>query len=265
VVLDAWATRIRPRDAVGWVAQLERLDAGDAVVFLDRAGAAGLDAAVWAERGHQVGVKLGDRVVAPAVAEAALAALRASLAAFHKANPLARGASRAAARVGVLRALTDRAWDGLLGRLSSEGEIAEEGPLVRLASHSVELTPKLRGLMDRVTATLAARGLVGVDWAELKAAHREPELEPVVALLAADQVVVHVGGVGLVEAAALARLRAWLRERFSAGGGLAPSDLKDAWELTRKTSVPLLEWTDKAGWTRRLGEGRVAGPALEAA
>ncbi len=261
VVLDTWATRVRPRDAAAWVAELARLDGGDAAVFLERAGSAGVDAGVWAERGHAVGVKLGDRVVAPAVAEAAVAALRASLAAFHKANPLVRGASRAGCRVGVLRALTDRAWDGLL---ASEPDVVEEGPLVRLASHTVVLTPALRGLMDRVAATLAARGLVGVEWAELKATHKEPELEPVVALLAADQAVVNVGGVGLIDAAALARLRVWLRERFAAGAGLAPSDLKDGWELTRKTSVPLLEWTDKAGWTRRKGEGRVAGPALEA-
>ena len=89
-------------------------------------------------------------------------------------------------------------------------------------------------------------------------------MEALTALLQASGRVVTVPGVGLVAQVALDRLRAWLGEHLAERGTLTPADLRDRWELSRKTMIPLLEWTDKAGWTRRSGDERVAGAALRA-
>ncbi len=40
-------------------------------------------------------------------------------------------------------------------------------------------------------------------------------------------------------------------------------DFKDAFGLSRKYAVPLLEYLDMNNFTRREGDARVAGPALE--
>ena len=45
---------------------------------------------------------------------------------------------------------------------------------------------------------------------------------------------------------------------------LTPGDLKDlGGGITRKHAIPLLEWLDREGITKRSGDARVAGPALQ--
>ena len=40
------------------------------------------------------------------------------------------------------------------------------------------------------------------------------------------------------------------------------AQIRDAWEVTRKYAVPLCEWFDSNGLTKRDGDVRVAGPKL---
>ena len=56
-------------------------------------------------------------------------------------------------------------------------------------------------------------------------------------------------------------LRATL-QALSLEGGITPSALRERTGLSRKYLIPLLEWSDRQGWTLRRGDARVAGPQL---
>ena len=38
--------------------------------------------------------------------------------------------------------------------------------------------------------------------------------------------------------------------------GFSVSQFRDNFAMTRRHAVPLLEWLDKSGWTKRVGDGR---------
>ncbi|MFT7522141.1 MAG: hypothetical protein ACI9MC_004293 [Kiritimatiellia bacterium] len=70
-----------------------------------------------------------------------------------------------------------------------------------------------------------------------------------------------VSKVGWILSDLLDELRVALRSRLDEGP-MGPPDFKALTGLSRKTAIPLLEWMDRAGWTRREGDGRVAGAKL---
>jgi selenocysteine-specific elongation factor len=54
-----------------------------------------------------------------------------------------------------------------------------------------------------------------------------------------------------------------LRRHFAEKADLNVAEAKDLFDgVSRKHVVPLLEFCDRRGWTRRVGEGRVRGGAL---
>jgi selenocysteine-specific elongation factor len=42
--------------------------------------------------------------------------------------------------------------------------------------------------------------------------------------------------------------------------GFSVSQFKDEFGMTRRQAVPMLEWLDKSGWTKRVGDGRSVRP-----
>ena len=60
-------------------------------------------------------------------------------------------------------------------------------------------------------------------------------------------------------AAALAEFRAVLEATLTELGSATPAELRDRLGLTRKYLIPLLEWADRRGVTRRTGDARVLG------
>ena len=63
---------------------------------------------------------------------------------------------------------------------------------------------------------------------------------------------------------ALAEFRAALEAALKELGSATPAQLKDRFGLTRKYLIPLLEWADRRGITRREGDARVLAVRLTA-
>ena len=57
----------------------------------------------------------------------------------------------------------------------------------------------------------------------------------------------------------LEALKQSVRDYFSQHERLTPTDFKAMTQLSRRTAIPLLEWLDSQGITRRDGDARVAG------
>jgi len=179
-------------------------------------------------------------------------ALVGALHAFHEANPLARGMPREEARTAagfkdaklfssLSEALTDR--------------IASDGPLLRLTSHQVTLSPEHQAARDDALRTLRAAGLAPPPLKELVTSYGA-------ALIAA-----------LADAGEIVKVSAdiaFARDRFEEAkraiaravgdeGPLTASRIRELLGTSRKYLIPLLEHLDTKGFTKRSGDVRVLG------
>ncbi len=262
-VLDPWAVRVRRRDRSAWCVELARLMAGDASVLLERGGDGGWPAAVWASRRPWVAdapeaVRWGEVVLAPAVAERHLDALRADVRAAHEARPHRPRVPRASLWARGRRALSERAFEALL----QASDLVVDAHGVADPGHRPPSDPRIDRLREAVAGCVAAAGLEGATWETLHTLGPAEQVDDVVLAGALRGAWVSVAEVGWVGAEALAALRAALRRHFLEHPTLSPADLRSHAPLSRRVLLPLLAWCDRQAWTRRRGEAREAGADL---
>jgi selenocysteine-specific elongation factor len=173
----------------------------------------------------------------------------------HAGHPLEPGMSLQALRVavGAPEAVVDQVFD--LGVRKQAFELA--GAVARLPGWKPALDARASDTQAALTRRLSAARWQVPSIAELE---KEFPDAPVRALLAQ---LVRLGGVEAVgqehfaAAAALAEFRAALEAALRELGSATPADLRDRLGLTRKYLIPLLEWADRRGITRREGDARV--------
>ena len=225
--------------------------------------------AVIAAAGAAV-LRLGDRVVAREAVAAAGQRVVEALRQHHAAHPLDPGmslqalraamgpaAAGAAGAAGGAAASPPAVLDAVLERLAGEGAIEIAGGVARLAGWRPIFDARAREACERLARRLGEAGWQVPTVAELE--HEFPGA-PVRALLA------HLAREGAAEAidaeryatpAALAGFRAALEAALQELGPATPAALRDRLGLTRKYLIPLLEWADRRGVTRRAGDARV--------
>ncbi len=259
--------------ADGWVAVL---DGGPAEAFaaaVRRAGRAGLarDALPLA-----TGVPLGrlraltdappeglraagDRWFAAGALRDAEAFLTERLGRMHRsrrrAPAVARSALRAAAGERFALPLVDLALD----RLAERGEVVAEGPSVRLPEHRARLTAEERRASERLVRTLERAGLEPPDLEALArgvGGSREL-LHDLLRRLEAEGAVVPISPDLWVSRATAERIVTTARSVLDRGAPAPASAFKTAFGVSRKYLIPILEYLDRTGVTRRVGEGRV--------
>jgi selenocysteine-specific elongation factor len=134
-----------------------------------------------------------------------------------------------------------------------EGMIHEDGFAPRSAGGAA--------LVERLVSLLASAGLAPPSVAELESAHGIQGAAEALRLAARSGRVVAVERDRYFAESALAEFTAALA-RVAAAGPITPAAVREATGATRKYLIPLLEWSDRAGFTIRRGEARVAGPGL---
>jgi selenocysteine-specific elongation factor len=250
-ILDPWAPVARKKDVPGALATLRRLEAGDTTAWLDRAGPAGLAEDEARARGVTGGVRLGDRRFGPDTADRLRVAVGEALARFHRENPLSPGANRKALRDGPLLALDERSYQALLDAEAAAGRLVLEGGRVRAPDWTVRLAGDEAAWRDRTLAALRAAALEG--GAELPEHPRKDAL----AFYLRDKGEIEQIADRWYDAATLAALSGRVRGFFETRAELDPAAFKDLTGLTRRTAIPLLEWLDAHGVTKRRGDVRV--------
>jgi selenocysteine-specific elongation factor len=257
-VLDPWAPRVRRRDAEEAVALLARLEAGDKLAYLDRAGPGGLpvkEARPRVGEALEGAASLGERRLSPEGAQRLEALLVEAVGRWHRENPLDIGAPRRSVHRGALAALDGAAFAALVERVAAAGGILVEGPRVRLPDWEVTLTPDQQAAVDALTAKLTEADLDPPALKELL--EKIPEGDALVALLVAREVLTRVGP-RVFLTARLERLVADVRGLLKAQNQMSPGDFKDLTGLSRRGAIPLLEWLDAQGVTMRSGDVRIA-------
>ena len=88
------------------------------------------------------------------------------------------------------------------------------------------------------------------------------QIQPLLTLCIEDGLLIDVGAGLHYMPAALEKARAICQTTLAQEGGATMSQLREAWGVTRKYSVPLCEWFDGHSFTLREGDLRRAGPEL---
>ncbi len=177
---------------------------------------------------------------------------------YHEEHPLDPGMSLQALRAAVgTPAPPSAVMDAVLAFGVKSGAVEVAGSVAR--------RPRWRPALDaRVTdaGEKLARRLADARWQVPTVAELEREFpgSPVRALLS------HFARTGTAEPidaerfaakGALAEFRAALEAALAELGSATPAELRDRLGLTRKYLIPLLEWADRRGVTRRAGDARV--------
>jgi selenocysteine-specific elongation factor len=166
----------------------------------------------------------------------------------HSARPLDRGMQREALRAET--GLAAEEFDALLARC--EGVVVD-GSVVGLGTHSVELSPEQTAERARIVETIEAG-----EFAPPLA--RELNTDP--ALLRSMTETAELVRIGefYLTAGNAQRARQLVRQRIGSDGSITVAGIRDLLGTSRKYAVPLCEWLDETGATRRQGDLRVLGP-----
>jgi selenocysteine-specific elongation factor len=175
------------------------------------------------------------------------------LAAYHGAHPTAPGMPAETLR----RELRAPAWiaESAIAALTAEGRAVRELGLFRLSGFA----PAVAGgaaAIDRIVALVAEGGLMAPDVPELERRTQHTDVGAVLRLAAAGGRVEAVRRDWYVAREALEEFVTGLRAVGSAGA-ITVGELRQRTGLSRKYLIPLLEWADRRGLTRRVGDVRM--------
>ncbi len=177
---------------------------------------------------------------------------------YHEAHPLDPGMSLQALRAAVgTPAPPSAVLDAVLDVGVKSGQLEIAGSVARRPRWRPALDAQATDASDKL-----ARRLADARWQVPTVAELEREFpgSPVRALLS------HFARAGTAEPidaeryaakGALAEFRAALEAALAELGTATPAQLRDRLGLTRKYLIPLLEWADRRGVTRRAGDARV--------
>lgn len=255
ILLDVWAPRHRKRDHARASAELEALEGGDRSVLLERAGPGGLDAK-QAKARNLSGPTLADRVLGPVQLAAQEAALMHALETFHRENPLSSAVPRRALHRGRAAALGPQAFDALLRRLEAADRVVIDGPRLRKKGWVAQLTDAQAHTAEALVAKIRAASLEALPLEELNTEAGD-EGARILAFLIETERLERIAA-RVYERGQLQDLTAQVQAHLRAHGQMAPTDFKEISGLSRRYAIPLLEWLDAQGVTRRDGDVRIA-------
>jgi selenocysteine-specific elongation factor len=182
-----------------------------------------------------------------------------ALAAFHAENSLATTHDRqkVLARLeyvgdeALLQAVTDR--------LIAGKKVVGDSRRVARADFKPKLTANQRKLKDRIVEAHAAGGFQPPEPKEFanQAGGNAAALKDIFDVAVAEGLLVKVTEEIYLSAESEAQMRQRVAERLRAGPGATVAEIRDLLGTTRKFAVPICEYLDRVGLTRRDGDLRV--------
>jgi selenocysteine-specific elongation factor len=276
VVLDAQepARRVKAEERLAFVQALE--SAGDADSLAARVTRRSADGLSLSEAVAETGwlrtrvesiaaelvkgrklAQFGDVWVSAAAVAQLRVAMKSTVDAFHKANPLVAGISREELREKTgARAEVFRGVEELLVR---DKQLEVAGELVHATGRGVVLRDDEAESKKQIEAAFASAGLKVPLLKDVLAALPVDKVraQKIVTLLLRDRVLVKVGDDLVFHRDALDGLRQLVVAQKTKTPKLNVIAFKDLIGVTRKYAIPLLEYLDRERVTRRVGDERV--------
>lgn len=182
------------------------------------------------------------------------------LAEFHQQNPMRQGLPLEELRSRLHRALDQRLFQLLLAELGKRGVTVLDTTTIRLATHQVSLAADAEALRAEMTCCYREAGLATPTVKEVRdrfATYPAKLVQEVQEVLVREGQLVKVSEELYFDAAALDALKEKVIAFIRKEGEIDAPRFKDLTGLTRKFSIPLLEYFDKVKLTLRVGDKRI--------
>jgi selenocysteine-specific elongation factor len=179
---------------------------------------------------------------------------------YHKESPLKPGLPKEELRSRIEKGLGPKLFHLCLAELSKKGIIVQEEGIVRLAGHQVFLQADEKEIREKMERLFVAAGLNAPTMKEVQGAFPDvPQslVMEVLSLLVKDGLVAKVTNDFYFYTRTLDELQKRLVEYLQKEGDIDAPRFKDLTGLTRKFSIPLLEYFDKIKLTLRVGDKRI--------
>ena len=147
--------------------------------------------------------------------------------------------------------------DELLDRLVADlcaNEFARSGEVIHRAAHRPSLPANLKLAGERIRAALTAKPF---DPPSRKELATDAAAQQALRFLRDTNELVEISPELVVNRDALEQMRAKIQEALRGNSGATVSDLRQVLGSSRRVVVPLLEYFDRLGVTRRIGDQRV--------
>ena len=193
----------------------------------------------------------GGHWIATSTFEALRTEAHAAVRAHHRAHPLEPGLSIETLR----RMLRSPVAGAVVAAMIEQRRLKLADGTVALPNFSPAVEENAP-LLARVIETLEKAGLTPPSVAELEADLGQPGLLPLLRQAAQQQRIVAVESDRYFAPGSLEQFLSAVRQ-LAATQEITPAGLREILGLSRKYLIPLLEWSDRTGVTRRVGDARV--------
>lgn len=278
VVLDNLAPERHRRSParLAWLQAVERMLKGDGMVPLLESAPHGLGEARLVQlTGLTVDVdalpadvqRVGDTLILSRYLDALRARVIETLTAFHARMPdepgLGAGSLRRVAFAGA--SIPNGLWSALLDALLQQHDVERHGGWLRLPGHTIAFTEAEQSLAARLLPRVAAGGFDPPWVREHAVALNAPEeqVRQVLRKLARQGAVHQVVRDLFYAEAAIETLAQLFGTLAAAHGRVEVIAFRDAVGLGRKRTIQVLEFFDRAGYTRRVANARMLRPDSE--
>ena len=179
---------------------------------------------------------------------------------YHKANPLVNGVAREELRSSLKPQADQKLFQYVINSLVKKGDVVQEDAEVRLTGHEVVLQVDEKAMQAKITAIYVKGGLKPPNFKDVLATFSEfPEkqIRQVIDLLVQKGTIVKINESLIFHAADLDKLAQSLTLFIEREGEIDAPRFKELTGLTRKFSIPLMEYFDKIKLTLRVGDKRI--------
>ncbi|MEW6594913.1 MAG: selenocysteine-specific translation elongation factor [Thermodesulfobacteriota bacterium] len=200
------------------------------------------------------------RLIAATVLDTLVGQVETLLADFHRQQPMKQGLPLEELRSRLHRALDQRLFQLLLSELGKRGVTVLDATTIRLATHQVSLAADAEALRVEMTHCYREAGLAAPTVKEVRdrfATYPAKLVQEVQEVLVREGQLVKVSEDLYFDAAALASLKEKMTAFIRQEGEIDAPRFKDLTGLTRKFSIPLLEYFDRIKLTIRVGDKRI--------
>nr|WP_321464572.1 selenocysteine-specific translation elongation factor [uncultured Desulfobulbus sp.] len=200
------------------------------------------------------------RLLAAPVAEGLSQQILTIMEAFHRDNPLKSGIAKEEIRSQLKPMVDLRVLQTLLSNLGKKGEIEQTGAEVKLSGHEVKLQVDEQEMEQKIAGLYREAGLappILKDVLATFAEFPEKQIRQVIDLLIKKGELIKVSEVLFFHGPAIAQLQEDVVACIRNEGEIDAQRFKDLTGLTRKFSIPLLEYFDKIKLTIRIDNKRV--------
>jgi selenocysteine-specific elongation factor len=172
---------------------------------------------------------------------------------FHADHPSRKGVSKSEL-ISKLR-LDQSVIDFAVKQLQAEGSIKVEDKLLSLGEHETSLKPQQQKVRQDILDKLAVLDLMTPTRKEVER-NMHPIREVLNYLVQSGEVVELSGGI-LFRHEDFEKIKSTIKDLIMKNGSVEVKDIKNALGLTRKYTIPILEYLDQTGFTRREGDKRI--------